>query len=476
MQQQVVERSLSIPERLWLFFVSVKTAIVLIALIAGSSILGSLIPQEGAIPSQQPAQFYPAAYGTYGKIMYALGLTHMYTSTWFIALLLAISVNLIVCSWERLVPLYKSLQKQPIVVQAFLLKHRGLYTSFSADNPSADTAHIREQIISSLGKRRYRIKQDGQAFFAEKGRIARFGPYIIHIGLLLIVAGCLTRLIPGFYYTGDILVDEGQTVQVPHSDFSIRNDQAHEEDYTDGRPKFYQTQATVIYKGQQVLHKPITVNHPLKYHGMILFQSAMLPVQFQGMDLSIVDQQANNAKVGSLHMDFNDPQQVYHVGAYQLTVLNYFPDFQFVQNNQPSSKSSTPYNPALIFKIEGPGITSDIKEWFVPSAPFLQAELAKSQRFNFQPDQVNLAQTTGFRVQKDFGIPIVYGGCAIVVLGLVITFYIQHRTLWGNLSEGVLHLGGQTNKNWYGFQQELQRVLASNQLNQKFIRNKGGTA
>src|SRR5690606_28688453 len=101
----------NILDRIWNFFSSVKVAVYLIIITLTLSILGTLLPQVNVIPSTNPAQYYANEYGTFGEIYYALGLADTFGTWWFKGLILMIAASLIICSLDRIIPLYKALKK-----------------------------------------------------------------------------------------------------------------------------------------------------------------------------------------------------------------------------------------------------------------------------------------------------------------------------------------------------------------------------
>ncbi|MNW68353.1 Cytochrome c biogenesis protein CcsB [compost metagenome] len=75
-------------------------------------------------------------------------------------------------------------------------------------------------------------------------------------------------------------------------------------------------------------------------------------------------------------------------------------------------------------------------------------------------------------------MPFVWVGAGIVMLGLVLGFYWQHRRIWLVAGHGELVLGGHTNKNWFGFRREIVSILAKADLtvDEKSLDNGGGLA
>ena len=82
---------------LWKFFCSVKLTVVLLLSLAFTSIIGTVIPQN------ENPEAYLQAYGAFRyQLLSALGIFDMYHSWWFQGLLLFLTVNIVVCSIDRL--------------------------------------------------------------------------------------------------------------------------------------------------------------------------------------------------------------------------------------------------------------------------------------------------------------------------------------------------------------------------------------
>jgi cytochrome c biogenesis protein len=447
----VVRRRRTLTTWLWDFFASIKVAIVIIALIAISAVIGTILPQENFIPSLNPGAYYPQTYGTFGEIYYTLGFSHMYTSWWFVSLMLLLGISLIICSLERVVPLYKSLQRQQIKPALSVIQRKEIYVpAAGADETAVD------KLIEELTRRKYKVRREGTSFMAERMRISRFGAYILHIGLIIIILGALSRLIPGWYVSKNIWVEEGQTVSVTGSEFFVRNDDFIVEFYDDGRPKHFETKAVIIDGGQETVKQSIIVNSPLKYKGFMLFQANYLPPMLRTLDLELTEKDSKQT-LGKFTMDFSNMQTEYKAGEYTVRALDYFPDFVF-GNDGPTTRSTDPNNPVLLIQVEGPGIEKPLKQWFFP---LNQMVLEQESKYELVPFGGRMVETTGLRVQKDNGIPIVYGGSVVVLAGLVLVFYFQHKRIWGQLHDGVLHVGAHTSKNWFGMRKDMEKIFQS---------------
>ncbi len=59
---------------------------------------------------------------------------------------------------------------------------------------------------------------------------------------------------------------------------------------------------------------------------------------------------------------------------------------------------------------------------------------------------------TGLQVAKDPGVWVVWSGCALMVLGIIIAFFLSHKRIWIRAASGRVTVGGTANKNQAAFQ------------------------
>ena len=165
-------------DRVWNFFSSVKIAIILIVLTLIGASLGTILPQQMYIPVPVPteadvAAFYEQSYGWFGKLYYTLGFHNLYSSWWFITLLVMIGTSLVICSLDRVIPLYKALSKPRVNPHVSFLRGQKLRGEIDATNiPMTDTI---QQAAEVLRKKGYRIYQQENSLLAEKARFSRWG-------------------------------------------------------------------------------------------------------------------------------------------------------------------------------------------------------------------------------------------------------------------------------------------------------------
>ena len=118
---------------LWQFFASVKLALLILCLIAVTSIIGTDIPQKEA------AQFYVSNFGaSYAQIFQILDITDMYNSWWFLALLFLLAFNLVICSIDRFPGVWKQVTGNGLEVSAERIGKMSTRAAWSIDSPLAE--------------------------------------------------------------------------------------------------------------------------------------------------------------------------------------------------------------------------------------------------------------------------------------------------------------------------------------------------
>jgi cytochrome c biogenesis protein len=477
-------------DRIWNFFSSVKIAVWLIVLTLIGASLGTIYPQEDTFLNlDDPAAYYKEHYGQFGVIYHALGLTRTYQSWWFIGLLVMIGTSLVICSLDRVLPLYRALSKQQIRKHPqFLTRQQVVYTG----EAPGDRDTWLDGFAVQLNKKRYRIWRDGDALLAEKNRFSRWGPYINHIGLIIFLLAVLARGVPAWHMDQYIGIDDGQTVPIPGTDYFAKNEKFTVEYYTDAelpptlkgtsRPKMFNTKAT-LYKCTEACDDPtrepvlkpvdthnIQVNHPLSYHGLKLYQYDFAEqLRLVSVSPMIVNKKTGE-KFGPFTLPMRNPALTYEVGPYTLELKDKFMDFGLDEQGRPMTKSRDPNAPAFVFLIKGPDLPvggetyiyfpkQNDKVKFGQDVLNRAIEKKLDIRVNSMKDVTFSEYTTFLNVRVDKAMPFVWVGAGIFMLGVVMGFYWQHRRIWLRFDDDTLTLGAHTNKNNFGLRNEVAAAL-----------------
>jgi cytochrome c biogenesis protein len=488
----------SLLDRVWSFFSSVKIAVYLIVITLLSSMLGTVYPQENTFINMDPSVYYKETYGTAGYIYYLLGLSHTYESWWFIGLLFMIGTSLVVCSLDRVLPLYRALSKQQIRKHPRFLQRQKV--TFTGPLPGQDGSgqQSAEEWVSKMAvqlkKQHFRVHTEDGALLAEKNRFSRWGPYINHIGLIIFLLAVLMRSIPGWHMDQYMGFIEGQTVKLPDTPYYLKNERFTVSFYDKNEmsaqfqvkdrevPKVYETQA-VLYECtdkcdnpseqpvlKEVHRQNIIVNKPLTYKGLQAFQFDYKETpMLLSIDPSLKNPQTGES-FGKIHLDMFRPETGYTAGPYTLQLKAYFPDFGLDEKGQPMTKSKEPKAPAFIFTVNGPGLTpsGSVYMYFprqIDKETFRQNDingpLASQLDISAESmEDVQIAAYTSYlNIRVDKAMPYIWVGAAISMIGLVMGFYWQHRRIWIRVDNGVITLGAHTNKNWFGMRKETAAAL-----------------
>ncbi|MED3644765.1 cytochrome c biogenesis protein ResB [Caldifermentibacillus hisashii] len=468
----------TIIDKVWNFFSSVKVGVTLIVVTLIASIIGTVLPQEGNLSIQIPVnQYYEERYGWFGKIYYTLGFHDLYGSWWYLLLIASIGVSLVICSLDRVIPLYKALKNQKVTRNSGFLKRQRLYSEKQIDNTVGDIAIVKER----LTKKRYNVMEENGNLLAEKGRFSRWGPYINHIGLIIFLIGAMLRFAPGFYVNEALWIKEGDTLAIPgtNKEYYLTNhqfilelyDESDGEVYKEalnqkgGVVKNYQSNIT-LYKAEESLpgEKPklhkledyqIQVNKPLKFDQYAIYQSSYRLNEIAKMTFSLTDKESGQT-FGDITIDLTNPEENYDLGnGYQVELMSYFPDFQIV-DGEPSTKSSKPVNPAFAFKM----VTPDKPQGEVSFAAIQQTiEPMGENKYKMTFKSVDTVNYSGLTVRKDLTLPIIALGGVIFLIGVAQGSFWYHRRIWLKQENGVILLAGHTNKNWYGFAKEIETIV-----------------
>lgn len=466
-------------DRIWNFFSSVKIAVYLIIITLVCAMIGTIFPQVNVIPAFDKLQYYRDTYGVVGEIYYRIGFADTFGAWWFKILVLMIAASLVICSLDRVVPLYRALRKQKAAKhERFLNRQRVVYSGELNGQPQAWL----EQAEKVLRAKRYKITKeetkDGQALLAEKNRFSRWGPYINHVGLIIFILAILTRGIPGWYMAENVSVNEGEIVQIQGTNLFLENIKFTEtvpakENISGAEREIAHETEAILYRCtadcnnplvdpqlEELEHYTIRPNHPLMYDDYSIYQ---IGYTFNPLATGITYnlQLRDGEDIGEFKVDLKDPKTEYLVGDYRIDLTGYYPDL-ISKGGQPATNSSIPKNPAFIFVITGPN--NEAEPYFV--SPFDQFQkLLTNDDDNKGSIQFSIAKMEGslymshvlVRIEK--AVPFLFGGAMIFLIGVVMGLYWQHRRIWIRLEGQQLLLAAHTNKNWFGLREEIAASL-----------------
>ncbi len=428
---------------------SLKLAISLFIALAILSAIGTVI-QQG-----ESSDFYIKEYGeaTF-RWFQTFGFIDVYNQTWFRAVLGLLIVNSLTCFYKRFPGVWRSMRQNQIKVAPTFIAGLKQHAEIPLDSKSE---HVAEQMIDMFGSKGYRVSatrtDNGFSVFATKGIMGRVGAHVAHISAAIIVLGGLIGSVTGFQDFGIGL--PGETYYIPQGDFSLKVDKFWMEYYDNGAVKSYNSTLTVIDDGQEMLTKTITVNDPLVYNDIWLYQSSYGD-HWDRIDKArvVITEKGSDHVLRDVMLDWGMPLEIPDFGL-TLDVTGFAADFAFDSTTkQVSSKTSEHKNPAVQLAIsEG---DHNFNPWLFVDFPGI-IDIPESQ-YAFEIAGYLPSKYTGLQMARNPGITIVWIGCLMIVVGMALSASIFHRRLWVNIQpEGaktILYIGGNTHKGHIDFTRE----------------------
>lgn len=413
-----------------------RLAIALLLIIAVCSISGTVIEQGQSLEFYQAN--YPSDPALFGflswKVILLLGFDHVYRTWWFLSLLVLFGTSLTACTFTRQFPALKSAQRWKYYDQP--RQFQKLALSSQLEQVSLD--NFREK----LQKQGYKVFQEDNSLYARKGIAGRIGPIIVHAGMLIILLGAIWGALTGFF--AQEMVPSGATFAVnniieagpfarshlPH-DWQVRVNRFWIDYTPDGNvDQFYSDLSVVDQNGKELDHKTIHVNEPLRYQGVTFYQT--------NWGIAGVKAQVNNSPLFQLPMaQLPTPGE----GRIWGTWIPTKPDL--------SEGVSL-----LARDLQGTMMVYDTKgNLFTAIRPGMPVDINGVTLKIY-----DLIGATGLQIKADPGIPFVYTGFALLMVGVVMS-YVSHSQIWALQSGDRLYLGGKTNRAQVSFERELIGIL-----------------
>lgn len=447
-----MKKNHTIPDLIWQFFCSVKLTIYTLLLLAATSVIGTVILQNGT--EQQYIKLYGAAWTNIIKVF---NINNMYHAWWFLALIVILCINIVVCSIERLSFTWKTIFPKKLTFNKDRFRRLKNIHTFTMDTDASSSVDRYEQFLSkTVGKVIKETTPVGSVLYSEKGRWTRIGVYIVHSSILLLLTGALIGSVFGF--KANLQLDEGRTsdraflskdrTPIPLG-FSIRCNEFEVKFYDTGAPEEFRSNLTIIENGKEAFTQDIRVNHPLRYKGINIFQSSYGTAQPDSVILDVIRQAdksltTHTLKIGEV-IQLPDDQ-----GSFELE--GFLPHFDFQGHN---------LGEAFVGKItqkDGKSLQIGLP------MKFPTFDRMRKGPFAFVVKEFEQKYYTGLQVTKDPGIWYVYSGFILMILGCWITFFMSHQSYFIEIEKtgdtrSKISVSGTTNRNPQGMKLKIKKIV-----------------
>ncbi len=459
----------------WRQLTSMRTALVLLLLLALAAIPGSLIPQEGvdSIKTGRWQDQHPRLTPVYER----LGLFDVYSSPWFAAIYLLLMVSLVGCFIPRILVYAKGVRAAPPVTPQRLdrLPHHATY--MTEEEPEVVLARARGVLRRSV-LRRHRVVDHGDSLAAERGYLREAGNLLFHVSVLVVLVGFGIGSMFGYRGGVILVVGNGMSNNLTQYDdfdpgslfspddldpFSLDIDDFDVEWLLDG-PAAGQARAFVSHVTyQQGSEAPqdydLRVNHPLDIGGtdvflighgyapVITIRDGNGDIAYTGPTIFLPEDQSFQS-IGVVKAPDARPTQVGLEGWF-------YPTYAFTDETGPFSVLGRADNPAIsmlvyqgdlgmddgssqsVYALDKSGVEPVLKD---DGQPF-RVDLAMGQQVKL-PDGLGtvsfdkVERWNKIQISQTPGMGITLAGVVLALLGMLGSLFIRPRRVWVRARRG----------------------------------------
>jgi cytochrome c biogenesis protein len=468
----------------WRQLTSMRTALILLLLLALAAVPGSLIPQSGV--DSLKASSWQDDHTTLTPIYEKLGLFDVYSTPWFGAIYVLLMVSLVGCIVPRLRVYWRGLRAQPPAAPRHLLRLPDSSSYTTSAEPEAVLARAR----TVLKRQRYRIRGSkgeagdaGDAVSAERGYLREAGNLVFHLSIILVLVGFAMGSLLG--YKGGVIVvvgpDAGFTNTPsqyddldPGSLFSeSRMDPFtfHIDDFKvewlnsgprQGMAKGFQSELTYCQKADCSDEKKydLRVNHPLKigntevflighgYAPVITVRDGQGNVAYSGPTV-FLPQNQTFFSFGVVKASAAKPEQIGLQGVF-------YPTFIMDDKGNPATLMGNDLNPLISMHVYAGDLnptgaaqsvyaldTSAAKQVMNPANPKqpLRLDMKPGQTVQL-PDGLGsvtfdkVVRWNRLQISQSPGKGLALGGVVLCLVGLLGSLFIRPRRVWVRARRG----------------------------------------
>ncbi len=242
----------------WRQLTSMRTALILLFMLAVASVPGSVLPQEGIDPAAvtQYYQSHPAL----APILNRLSLFNVFAAPWFAAIYLLLFASLAGCVLPRTFRLVGSARQRPPRAPTNLGRLPAS-ASYVTDLPPEAAL---QKAAGLLGRRRFRLHEGDGWVSAEKGYLREVGNLLFHIALLALLLSVGLGGIFGYKANRLLIVGQGFANTPTDLDVFHPGRLVSPSDLQPFSINLLNFRASYVTSGPQ-LDQPITYNAGLSY-------------------------------------------------------------------------------------------------------------------------------------------------------------------------------------------------------------------
>lgn len=440
----------------WQLFISLRVTVITLMVITAGCFVGMFFDQTRTY-DEHVRQWATTPWKL--QLFTFFEMYDVFASWWFGLFVVILLVNVVACSLERLPKIWLDVwHPRPQLSDQQLLGIRHVWRGRVAEGERAKAEGL---ITKLLGGRAITSTGGTTRFtFAEKQRWGRFGVYVVHTGLVMILLGGIingkTKM------DGMMMITEGTSARlvrlrgpgnlpyVVDLGFSVRCDDFRLKTFTNGAVMEYESDLSVIDPGapvNPVVKKKIEVNDPLEYAGYTFYQASYAPASGDQQVQLDVGPRGGQRRTHSLgigdKLTLDDGTTFVPV-----EVIEEFAGLGAAVRVQETSMGPS-----------GPRTTSYV---VFRAYPDFDREVRRGA-FDVQFRGFDQQYATGIQVGRVPWVPFIFTGFVVMFVGMAMAFLMSHRRYWARLAhagDGKLELviAGAARRHQYAFAEEFGRL------------------
>ncbi len=458
-------------------FSSVKLAITLFIFLAITTLIGTILSEEPMVGAAELVKKYGLE--KY-HLLKSLGLTDVFHSWWYLALLTALGINLIVASFKRVFPKWRIAFAWPIEIEESNIKKLPIHCEISL-NKGLKT------LEEKLKEKNYKTKINGKNLLAVKGGWHRLGASVTHVGILTLLIGCAITTLTGFNGMAQVAENEGfyltdlgdKSVQLRSIEpenwlapiskmplwlgripsYLVKVNKTWRVDYESGQPKQWYSDLSVFDQNKKELfRKTIHVNEPLEFRGLDIYQSnwgKFSQISFNNETITLPLENFRGEDVVILPLGED-------VGLKLKVVQRLESREQRAEKNLTSSAKGGPTSSGHLS-----ALTSDVLELYSISNDGSKQKylgrVEKNKKLQLGPMNIGYFGTqtlTGLQFKSNPGSILIYPGLFFIIAGVFIAFG-SRKQIWAAVNESnKIVIGGNSDRAKGKFFQEFEEIVS----------------
>ena len=447
-------------------FSSVKLAITLFIFLAITTLIGTVLPEEPMVGTAEMVKKYGLE--KY-RLLKSLGLTDVFHSWWYLALLTALGINLIVASFKRVFPKWRIAFAWPVeITEEANIKKLPINCELSLNNGFGINT-----LEKKLKQNKYKTKINNNNLVAVKGGWHRLGASVTHVGILTLLIGCAISTLTGFNGMAQVGESEGfyltdlgdKSVQIRSIEpenwltpiskmplwlgriprYLVKVNKTWRVDYESGQPKQWYSDLSVLdQKKKELFRKTIHVNEPLEFMGLDIYQSnwgkfSQISFNNEPITLPLENFRGEDVVILPLGKD---------VGLKLVPRIS-----SSVNRNSSDDTRYTIHDILELYSISSDG-----------SKQKYLGKVEKDKKLQLGPMSIGYFGTqtlTGLQFKSNPGSVLIYPGLFFIILGVFIAFG-SRKQIWALVSEtnNKIVIGGNADRAKGKFFQEFEELIS----------------